>query len=199
MSLLDRIEEALKPHHEDTGYGGLPVGNVYDDDYPGEAAGHAEAAAVFADEPVRTTTGYDIGYDGDAQHRNAPVPHEGEGVGSEHVNDAIRSVVKDAHKAEDRLPVSDVADDWRCDTILLKSANRVYVIRPNPNRRSITITNQSAAAIAVGKYPGITSVGGPGTASIPAGGFRTFTHAQAIYIIGPLNSQVDYVEEFDYR
>lgn len=174
--------------------------NIYDDGFPSEVAGHVDVASEYFDnDAVNTTTGVDVGYTGDVQHahdtENATVTRL-ESVGAEATNDAIEHWHRGEQRkhSSNRIPVSDSPDVFKCDTVVLKSSTRVFLANKNPNRASITVTNQSAAAISVGGESA-TTLGGPGTCSIPAGAFRTFYHTAKIYVVGAAGSIVDIAEE----
>lgn len=167
--------------------------DLYDGLYPGEVAGHVEAGSFIGDDMVDTLTGPDVGFDGDSipAERSRRV----EGVGTLHTNERIGRVVEDAKKAGSRQPVSDLADDFRCGNVTLQNAIAVRLLERNPRRKAVTVTNQDAATVYVSRNSSARA-GDPGTAYLPAGAGRTFTHKTEIYVVGVAGQIVDWVEEY---
>lgn len=187
MSLASRVREALP---------GIVPEDAYDDDYPGDVAGHVASGARIdpASDVVSTPFGIDHAFDGDGVEDRAP--REGhEGIGAAHVNDLIAETVRESKDRENRHPTTDVADGAVFGSMVLADgAPRRLLIR-NPNRKAVVVTNQSnAGTLYLGANSGIL-VAGPNTVYLPPGTGRTFTNTCALWVVGVAGQIVDWVEE----
>jgi hypothetical protein len=171
--------------------------DLYDTAYPGEVAGHViEGSFIGDDGLVQTTRGPDIGFDGSDIERRKPMGDaDEENAGYTSTNRAIGEAVKKANERDDqRKPVTDAASSWQTGNTALLDGNAVRLLINSPNRKSVVITNQSAATVYVGRDSGLKA-GGPNTCYLPAGAGRVFTHTAEIWVVGVAGQVVDWVEE----
>lgn len=169
--------------------------DLYDNQYPDGIAGHVEAGSFITDDGlVNTTEGPDILFNGEDVDRIDP-PRRMKNAGTENVNRRIGEAVRQGKEKGDRTPVSTSSDSWQTGNVVLADGNATRILIASPNRKNVTIGNQSAGGVVyIGRDSGL-KIAGPNTCFLPLATTRVFTHTQEIWVVGVAGQIVDWVEE----
>lgn len=171
--------------------------DLYDTQYPGDVAGHVEAGAFIVDDGlVRTSRGDDVLFTGAEVNREDP-PRRMQHTGTESVNRDIGETVKQSKQDHSRQPINDACESWQTGNVTLQDGNAVRILNTSPNRKRVTLCNQTpgAASIMYGGRDSGLRVAGPNTFYLPTGVLRVLTHTQEVWIVGVAGQVVDWIEE----
>lgn len=188
MTLLDKLHDAFP---------GLPAGEKYGDDWPDHVAGHVEAGPYTDEGDVTTPHGVDTGFDGDslAERKGRS---GGQEVGSEAMNRRIDETVEASKRHTNRQSITEASDTVVYGNETLPDTSPRRILIHNQRRKAVTITNQGASLIAIGKSGSIVINGGvpsPNAIYLPAGSGRTLTHRMDVWVVGAAGGVVDWMEE----